>query len=102
MSMAATTPACHGGATVRTRAGGRTPIRTSPQGRFDRLMRDELLLEVLHDTATAVRVALDALDDWGSARPRPGQYPSALAADEAALAVHAKDGRCETGEEGAE
>src|SRR3546814_14996705 len=55
-------------------------------------MRDELLLEVLHDTATAVRVALDALDDWGSARTRPGQYLSDLAADEAALAVLAKAG----------
>ena len=50
-------------------------------------MRDDLLLEVLHDTATAVRVALDGLADWGDAGTRPGQYLSDLAADEAALAV---------------
>ncbi|MDP1818852.1 MAG: inositol monophosphatase family protein [Acidimicrobiales bacterium] len=50
-------------------------------------MRDDLLLEVLHDTATAVRVALDGLTDWGNAGTRPGQYLSDLAADEAALAV---------------
>ena len=50
-------------------------------------MRDEVLLEVLHDTATAVRAALDELVDWGVAGTRPGQYHSDLAADEAALAV---------------
>jgi myo-inositol-1(or 4)-monophosphatase len=50
-------------------------------------MRDELLVEVLHDTATAVRAALDELVDWGVAGTRPGQYFSDLAADEAALAV---------------
>ncbi len=50
-------------------------------------MRDDALLEVLHDTATAVRTALDALTDWGVAGTRPGQYFSDLAADEAALAV---------------
>lgn len=50
-------------------------------------MRDDLLLEVLHDTATAVRAALDALADWGDAGTRAGQYLSDLAADEAALAV---------------
>jgi myo-inositol-1(or 4)-monophosphatase len=50
-------------------------------------MRDELLLEVLHDTATAVRGALDGLADWGLADTRPGQYRSDLAADAAALAV---------------
>lgn len=50
-------------------------------------MRDDLLLEVLHDTATAVRAALDALADWGDAGTRDGQYLSDLAADEAALAV---------------
>jgi fructose-1,6-bisphosphatase/inositol monophosphatase family enzyme len=48
---------------------------------------DDLVLEVLHDTATAVRVALDGLADWGVAGTRPGQYRSDLAADEAALAV---------------
>jgi myo-inositol-1(or 4)-monophosphatase len=55
-------------------------------------MRDEVLLEVLHDTATAVRVALDALGDWGVAGTRPGQYFSDLAADEAALAVLGRAG----------
>ena len=50
-------------------------------------MRDDVLLEVLHDTATAVRAALDELVDWGVAGTRPGQYFSDLAADEAALAV---------------
>lgn len=50
-------------------------------------MDDAVLLEVLHDAATAVRTALDGLADWGSAGTRPGQYFSDLAADEAALAV---------------
>lgn len=50
-------------------------------------MRDDLLLEVLHDTASAVRAALDGLADWGDAGTRAGQYWSDLAADTAALAV---------------
>jgi fructose-1,6-bisphosphatase/inositol monophosphatase family enzyme len=50
-------------------------------------MRDELLLEVLHEAATAVRSALDQLADWGEAGTRAGQYRSDLAADAAALAV---------------
>lgn len=50
-------------------------------------MRDDLLLEVLHETATAVRTALDGLLDWGDAGTRAGQYLSDLAADEAALEV---------------
>lgn len=50
-------------------------------------MDDGALLGVLHDTASAVRTALDGLPDWGSAGTRPGQYLSDLAADEAALAV---------------
>jgi myo-inositol-1(or 4)-monophosphatase len=50
-------------------------------------MQDELLLEVLHETATAVRLALDGLADWGDAGTRPGQYHSDLAADAAALGV---------------
>lgn len=50
-------------------------------------MRDDLLLEALHDAATAVRSALDGLHDWGDAGTRTGQYHSDLAADEAALAV---------------
>ena len=50
-------------------------------------MRDEDLLQVLHDAADAVRVALDGLDDWGPSGRRRGQYRSDLVADEAALAV---------------
>lgn len=50
-------------------------------------MRDDTLLSVLHDSATAVREALDGLSDWGDAGTRPGQYRSDLAADEVALAV---------------
>lgn len=50
-------------------------------------MRDDQLLEVLHDAASAVRTALDGLADWGHAGTRPGQYRSDLAADEAALLV---------------
>jgi myo-inositol-1(or 4)-monophosphatase len=53
---------------------------------------DEQLLGVLHDTATAIRGALDGLDDWGLAGTRPGQYRSDLAADEVALAVLQKAG----------
>jgi fructose-1,6-bisphosphatase/inositol monophosphatase family enzyme len=45
------------------------------------------LLPVLRDAATAVRAALDDLDDWGLAGTRPGQYRSDLVADEAAVAV---------------
>jgi fructose-1,6-bisphosphatase/inositol monophosphatase family enzyme len=48
---------------------------------------DEELLDVLHAGATAVRAALDGLDDWGLAGTRPGQYRSDLAADAAVLAV---------------
>lgn len=51
------------------------------------MLDDSALLEVLHDAATAVRSALDALPDWGSAHTRPGQYLSDLAADAAALDV---------------
>jgi myo-inositol-1(or 4)-monophosphatase len=50
-------------------------------------MRDALLLQVLHDTATAVRTALDGLDDWSEAGSRDGQHHSDLAADGAALGV---------------
>lgn len=55
-------------------------------------MDDSGLLQVLHDAATAVRTALDALTDWGSAGTRPGQYLSDLAADEAALGVLGRAG----------
>ena len=45
------------------------------------------LLEVLDDAVDAVRGALDALDDWGPAGTKPGQYRLDLAADGAALPV---------------
>jgi len=48
---------------------------------------DDQLLEVLAAAAAAVRTALDALDDWGPAGTRPGQYRCDLAADAAALEV---------------
>jgi len=48
---------------------------------------DDALLELLHETAVAVRAALDSTDDWGLAGARPGQYHSDLTADAAALAV---------------
>jgi fructose-1,6-bisphosphatase/inositol monophosphatase family enzyme len=50
------------------------------------LLQDDSLLELLHDTATAVRAALDEVTDWGLAGTRQGQHLSDLAADEAALA----------------
>jgi len=45
------------------------------------------LLEVLDEAASAVRHALDDLEDWGPAGTRPGQYRLDLAADGAALPV---------------
>lgn len=50
-------------------------------------MEDGRLLDVLAEAAAAVRHALDALDDWGPAGTKPGQYQSDLAADGAALGV---------------
>jgi myo-inositol-1(or 4)-monophosphatase len=50
-------------------------------------MRDEVLLEVLHEAATAVRTALDGVADWGPSGRRAGQYLSDLAADRAAVGV---------------
>jgi fructose-1,6-bisphosphatase/inositol monophosphatase family enzyme len=50
-------------------------------------MDDEELLELLHDTASAVADALAQLSDWGLAGTRRGQYRSDLAADAAALTV---------------
>ena len=47
----------------------------------------EDVLVVLAEAAAAVRATLDALDDWGPAGTRPGQYRSDLAADEAVLRV---------------
>jgi myo-inositol-1(or 4)-monophosphatase len=45
------------------------------------------LLQILVDSALAVRGALDELDDWGPAGTRPGQYRLDLAADAAALPI---------------
>lgn len=50
-------------------------------------MRDDVLVEVLLEVATAVRAALSDLDDWGLAGTRAGQYRSDLAADEVAVAI---------------
>jgi myo-inositol-1(or 4)-monophosphatase len=53
-------------------------------------LSDAGLVELLHETALAVRAALDGLDDWGLAGPdgaHVGQHHSDVAADEAALAV---------------
>lgn len=50
-------------------------------------MKAAAALELLDEAAKAVAAALGALDDWGLAGTRPGQYRSDLAADEAAVAV---------------
>jgi myo-inositol-1(or 4)-monophosphatase len=50
-------------------------------------LSDDGLVNLLHETATAIRATLDRLDDWGLAGTRAGQYRSDLAADAAALAV---------------
>jgi fructose-1,6-bisphosphatase/inositol monophosphatase family enzyme len=50
-------------------------------------LADHSLVELLHETALAVRAALDAIDDWGLAGTRAGQHHSDLAADAAALGV---------------
>jgi fructose-1,6-bisphosphatase/inositol monophosphatase family enzyme len=47
----------------------------------------EPILQVLYDTADAIRLALDGLDDWGLAGTRAGQYRSDLVADETALRI---------------
>lgn len=48
---------------------------------------DQGLIELLHETATAIRQALAGLEDWGPAGTRPGQYRSDLVADAAAQMV---------------
>jgi len=48
---------------------------------------DDVLLEVLNETADAVRARLSSLEDWGLAGTRAGQYRSDLAADEVAVAI---------------
>jgi myo-inositol-1(or 4)-monophosphatase len=53
-------------------------------------LSDDTLVDLLHETAVAVREALDELDDWGPAGARSGQYHSDLVADAAALDVLAQ------------
>lgn len=48
---------------------------------------DAELLDLLRRAATAVRRALDEVDDWRPRTERPGQYAVDLVADEAALDV---------------
>jgi len=50
-------------------------------------MDDATLLEVLHQTATAIAEALGDLDDWGLAGTKADQYRHDLAADAAAMSV---------------
>ena len=50
-------------------------------------MRDAVLLEILNETAQAVRSRLSGLEDWGLAGTRAGQYRSDLAADMVAVAM---------------
>lgn len=55
-------------------------------------MDDAALREVLDEAATAIRVALGGIDDWGLAGTTEGQYLSDLAADAAALEVFERAG----------
>jgi len=48
---------------------------------------DDRLIAVLNEAASAVHTALEALEDWGLAGTRVGQYHSDLAADEVAVAI---------------
>lgn len=48
-------------------------------------MTDEALLDLLRETAEAVRRALDKVDDWGPSGARKGQYGFDLLADAAAI-----------------
>ena len=48
---------------------------------------DDQLIELLHETAMAIRAALDGLDDWGPSGSRVGQYLSDLAADAVAVEI---------------
>jgi fructose-1,6-bisphosphatase/inositol monophosphatase family enzyme len=54
------------------------------------MLTDDDLLELLRDTAAAVRVALDGVEDWGPSGRKPGQYVLDVAADRAALDVLAR------------
>jgi fructose-1,6-bisphosphatase/inositol monophosphatase family enzyme len=48
---------------------------------------DPALVDLLHEAASAIGVALGGLEDWGLAGTRAGQHHSDLAADAAALEV---------------
>jgi fructose-1,6-bisphosphatase/inositol monophosphatase family enzyme len=48
-------------------------------------MDDDVLLELLHTVATAVRTGLDGLEDWGPSGGKADQYRSDVAADEIAV-----------------
>jgi len=48
---------------------------------------DDRLIAVMNEAATAVHEALDALDDWGLAGTRAGQYHSDVLADDVAVAI---------------
>ena len=50
-------------------------------------MTDDALLQLLHDTASAVADALQRVRDWGPSGRRDGQYVADLEADAAALGV---------------
>ncbi|HVF14452.1 MAG TPA: inositol monophosphatase family protein [Acidimicrobiales bacterium] len=50
-------------------------------------MTDDRLIAVLNEAASAVRDALETLEDWGLAGTRAGQYHSDLLADEVAVAI---------------
>lgn len=50
-------------------------------------MTDEALLQLLHDAADAVALALASVHDWGPSGLRPGQYAADLDADAAVLSV---------------
>lgn len=52
-----------------------------------RMVDSSEALEVLRETADAVRTALDGLSDWGPSGERAGQYRSDLVADAAATGV---------------
>jgi myo-inositol-1(or 4)-monophosphatase len=66
-------------------AAQRTQIACSPVPRA--ALSDDHLVAVLHEAATAVRVALDALTDWGLAGTVDWQYRHDLVADDAAVGV---------------
>jgi fructose-1,6-bisphosphatase/inositol monophosphatase family enzyme len=50
-------------------------------------LSDDQLVELLHESATSIRVVLDGLEDWGPSGSRAGQYLSDLAADAVAVEI---------------